>query len=221
VSAAPAHGLTRANLAASRLVCLERGGKLTPDVWLVECGAGRAVVKDYAARGGLVRATLGPWFVRHECRIYERLRSHPAVPALLGPIDALAFAVEHRGGVRISRRQPWAFSPEFARALETEVARLHARGVVHLDLRHRGNVRAGLDGAPVLIDFASAVAFRPGGHAARWLLPLLALVDRHAVAKWRRRLARQSERGAGSPGARAGGAIGAASEGPRGASRPT
>lgn len=213
MSAAPAHGLTRANLPARRLVCLERGGRLTPDVWLVESDAGRAVVKDYAARGGLVRATLGRWFVRHERRIYRRLRSHPAVPRLLGPIDALAFAVEHRGGVRISRRQPWTFSPEFARALEADVARLHALGVVHLDLRHRGNVRAGLDGAPVLIDFASAVGFRPGGLAARWLLPWLALVDRHAVAKWRRRLARQPARGAG--------ALGAASEGPRGASRPT
>ena len=213
MSAAPAHGLTRANLAARRLVCLERGGRLTPDVWLVESEAGRAVVKDYAERAAWVRATLGRWFVRHESRIYERLRSHASVPRLLGPIDALAFAVEHRGGVRISRRQPWTFSPDFARALEAAVRELHALGVVHLDLRHRSNVRAGLDGAPVLIDFASAIGFRPGGLAARGLLPLLALVDRHAVAKWRRRLARQPARGAG--------AQGAASEGPRGASRPT
>jgi hypothetical protein len=213
VSAEPALGLTRANLPERTLVCLERGGWLSADVWLVDSDAGRVVVKDFAARGVWVRATLGPWFVRHECRVYERLRSHPAVPRLLGRIDGLAFAVEHRGGVRISRRQPWTFSPEFGRQLDAAVRELHALGVVHLDLRHRSNVRAGLDGAPVLIDFASAVSFRPGGLAARVLLPVLGLADRWAVWKWRRRLAGHA--------LRADGASGAASEGPRGASRPT
>jgi hypothetical protein len=144
------------------------------------------------------------------------LRAHPAVPRWLGRIDALAFAVEHRGGVRFSRRQPWTFSPAFGRQLEVCVRELHALGVVHLDLRHRSNVRADLDGAPVLIDFASAVGFRPGGAAARWLLPVLALADRFALAKWRRRLARY-----GAPDAGATNAAGAASDGPRGASRPT
>jgi hypothetical protein len=171
------------------------------------------VVKDFAARGRFVRATLGPWFVRHECRIYRRLEAHPAVPRLLGRVDALAFAVEHRGGVRFSRRRPWTFSREFGLALEACVRELHALGVVHLDLRHRSNLRAGLDGAPVLIDFASAVSFRPGGLAQRFVLPLLGLADRWAVRKWRRRLADQPATPAD--------AGGGASEGPRGESRPT
>ncbi len=213
MNSAAAFGLTRENLAGRRLVCLERGGRLSPDVWLVASDAGRVVVKDFAARGRCVRATLGPWFVRHECSVYRGLRAHPAVPRLLGEIDALAFAVEHRGGVRISRRQPWTFSPEFGRRLAASVRELHALGVVHLDLRHRSNVRAGLDGAPVLIDFGSAIRFRPGGLAARLLLPLLGLADRSAVRKWRRRLA-------GYPPSAAG-ATGAASDGPRGDNRPT
>lgn len=208
--------LTRAGLAQRRLVRLERGGRLSPDVWLVEAERGPVVVKDFAERGAFVRAVLAPWFVGHESRIYRKLQAHPAVPRWLGRIDRLAFAVEHRGGVRFSRRQPWTFSPEFGRRLDACVRELHALGVVHLDLRHRSNVRAGLDGEPVLIDFASAVGFRPGSFAARRLLPLLAIADRAAVAKWRRRIARYSE-GA----ANAASATGAASEGPRGASRPT
>ena len=126
------------------------------------------VVKDFAARGRLVRATLGRWLVSHECRIHRRLEAHPAVPRLLGRVDALAFAVEHRGGVRFSRRRPWTFTPEFGDRLDACVRELHALGVVHLDLRHRSNVRAGLDGAPVLIDFGSALGFRPGGLAQRF-----------------------------------------------------
>jgi hypothetical protein len=186
----PAPGLTRANLAERSLVCLERGGRLSPDVWLVESPEGRAVVKDYAARGRWVRATLGRWLVSHECAIHRRLEAHPAVPRLLGRVDALAFAVEHRPGVRFSRRRPWTFSPEFGNRLDACVRELHALGVVHLDLKHRSNVRAGLDGAPVLIDFGSALGFRPGGLGHRLLLPLLGLPDRLAVRKWRRRLLR-------------------------------
>ena len=213
MSAAPPPGLTRANLAERSLVCLERGGRLSPDVWLVESEVGRVVVKDFAARGRFVRATLGPWLVRHECRIYRRLEAHPAVPRLLGRLDSLAFAVEHRGGVRFSRRRPWTFSPEFGHRLDACVRELHALGVVHLDLRHRSNLRAGLDGAPVLIDFGSALSFRPGGLAQRLVLPLLGLADRWAVRKWRRRLADYPA----APADVAGGA----SEGPRGESRPT
>ena len=213
MSAAPPPGLTRANLAERSLVCLERGGRLSPDVWLVESEVGRVVVKDFAARGRFVRATLGPWFVRHECRIHRRLEAHPAVPRLLGRVDALAFAVEHRGGVRFSRRRPWTFSREFGHRLDACVRELHALGVVHLDLRHRSNLRAGLDGAPVLIDFGSALSFRPGGLAQRLVLPLLGLADRSAVRKWRRRLADYPVPPAD--------AAGGASEGPRGESRPT
>jgi hypothetical protein len=211
VNQPPSHGLTRANLAERSLICLERGGRLSPDVWLVETSEGRAVVKDFAACGRWVRATLGRWMVSRECEIHRRLQAHPAVPRLLGRVDALAFAVEHRGGVRFSRRRPWTFSPEFGEKLDASVRQLHALGVVHLDLRHRSNLRAGLDGDPVLIDFGSALGFRPGGLAHRALLPLLGLVDRQAVRKWRRRLAYPASAGA----------TGGASEGPRGASLPT
>jgi hypothetical protein len=211
VSEARPLGLTRENLPQRALVRLARGGAVSADVWLVDSDAGRVVVKDFGARAGWLRASLGRWLAGRECRVHERLASHPAVPRLLGRIDERAFALEHRPGVRFSRRRPWTFSREFGLALEARVRELHACGVVHLDLAHRSNVRAGLDGAPVLIDFGAALAFRPGGLAARCLLPLLARLDRRAVAKWQRRLADQSAAGAG----------GAASEGARGESRPT
>jgi serine/threonine protein kinase len=65
---------------------------------------------------------------------------------------------------------------------------MHRRGVAHLDLRHRSNVLVGEDGDPILIDFGSALTFRPGGLLARWLLPLLGRLDLAAVEKWRSRL---------------------------------
>ncbi len=155
---------------------------------LVEAEGGPAVVKDYAPRHPWVRRTLGRWLIRRELRAYRALEGHPAVPPLLGPLDDLALAVVHRGGPRFSLRRPWTFCPAFADALHEAICELHARGVVHLDLRHRSNVRADMAGRPVLIDFGSAITFRPGGIGARWLLPALAVLDRYAVWKWRGRM---------------------------------
>lgn len=203
---------SRAELSARACELLHRGRRRNPDVSLVEHAGRRVVVKDFSPRGALVRAWLGPWLVSREVRAYRALAGHPAVPRLLGRIDRLAFAVEYRPGRRMSRKLADRVSPGFVGWLEAAVREMHARGVVHLDLRHRSNVLLGEDGAPVLIDFASAVCFPPGGLAARFGLPLLAWVDRRAVEKWRRRLAPQASGSGGGASAQAGS---------RGASRPT
>ncbi len=184
----PPPDITRANLAERTLVTLSRGSWNSPDVLLVETDQGRAVVKDFAPRSSPVRWTLGRWLIRREARVYRALEGHPAVPRLLGRLDDLALVVEHRGGARFSRRRPWTFSPEFGRQLREAVEGLHERGVVHVDLRHRSNVRAGPDGRPVLIDFDSAIHFREGGLGRRFLMPLFVLADRYGLRKWSRRL---------------------------------
>ena len=76
---------------------------------------------------------------------------------------------------------------------------LHARGVAHLDLRHRGNVRADARGRPVLVDFGASLRCRPGGWAGRWLLPWAACLDLHALAKWRRLTGGAGSRPGGLP----------------------
>lgn len=213
--AGTAAGITRENLPQRVLVTLRRGSWRSPDVLLVEADGGRAVVKDFAPRARLLRATVGRLLIRREVSIYRALAGLPEIPRLHGRIDAFAFAVEHRGGVRITARRPWTFSPAFVEALGAALAGLHARGVVHLDLSHRSNVRAAPDGSPVLIDFESALRFRAGGLASRTLLPLLRKVDERALAKWAKLVAR-----GGRPAGRRG-QPGGASEGGRGARRPT
>jgi predicted Ser/Thr protein kinase len=191
-AAKAAAGLTRANLRERTLVTLSRGNWNSPDVLLVESDRGRAVVKDFAPRARLVRATLGRRLVRREVAIYRALAGHAAVPRLFGRLDAYAFVVEHRDGTRFSRRRPWTFSPRFVQELREAIGGLHARGVVHLDLRHRSNVRAAPDGRPVLIDFDSALCFGEGSLASRVLLPLLRRIDDRALAKWQETTSPQS-----------------------------
>ena len=127
------------------------------------------------------------------------------MPRWLGAIDALAFAVEHRAGRPLSRSVARELPVAFFERLSRAIDEMHAHGVVHLDLRHQGNVLVGDDGAPALVDFGSALALPPGSVRARLALALLGWIDRSAVAKWR--------------GYATG--VGASSRGSRGASRPT
>lgn len=206
---------TRADLERSPRELLSRGGPRNPDVYRVT-HAGRAlVVKDFAPRSLLVRSVLGPWITRREARAWARLRGHPQVPCLVGRIDALAFAVEYRPGRRMSRKLVGQVPPDFGERLERGLAEMHRRGVVHLDLRHRSNVLVGEQGDPVLIDFGSALCFRPGSFAARTLLPPLARLDLRAARKWRRKLALDQAPSEGS------GDSGGSSGSGRSMSRPT
>ncbi len=179
--------LSRADLARAEVQVLSRGGDGNADVLRVRVDGRECVVKDFSARRGPIR-WIAPWLVRRELRAYGQLRDHPAVPRVLGRLDALAFAVEYRPGEILGPRLASRVSSRFVGELREAVAAMHARGVVHLDLRHRSNALADADGHPVLLDFTSALCFRPGGWPARFLLPLLAWIDRRAVDKWARQL---------------------------------
>ena len=179
--------LSRASLSSSAVEVLSRGGPGNPDVLHVRHEGRDYVVKDFSARGPWMRR-IAPWLVSRELRSYEQLQGHPAVPRLLSRLDELAFAVEYRPGEILGPRLAAWVPPSFIVELREAVREMHARGVVHLDLRHRSNALADPDGHPVLIDFASAVRFRPGGLAARILLPLIAWIDLRAITKWERQL---------------------------------
>lgn len=191
---------------------LQQGTGRKPDVWLVRGDEPPFVVKDFAARAPWLRATLGRWLIAREVRAYRALAGHPDVPRLLGRIDAYAFALEHRPGRRLSRQRAGELPPDFLARLARAVAEMHARGVVHLDLRHRSNVLVDASGAPVLVDFASAVCLRPERWPDRVLLRWLARLDERALAKWRVKLAQPPPEGLGG--------TGGTSEGGRSASRP-
>lgn len=214
--------LDREALAALPRTPLQRGGLRSADVWRVDGPGGPFVVKDFAARPRWLRATLGRWLVRRELRVYRALAGIPAVPRLLGRVDAFAFAIEYRPGRHLSRRIAAALPPDFVPRLEAAVRAMHARRIVHLDLRHRDNVLVDGQGAPVLLDFASALRVPALGGLGAPLLRALARIDERALAKWRGRFQAPSpEPGTGTPRSGAGAPGDTAASGRRGASRPT
>jgi len=184
----PTVELSRAAIAAHVHQVLEPGTGRDPVVSLARVGEREVVIKDFASRSFLVRNLIGRWMIAREAKAYRALAGHPAIPRFYGCVDALALALEYRPGRRMSRRTYGALPAEFLGELEKAIREMHARGVAHLDLRHRTNVMADADGHPVLIDFGSAICLRPGGLAARIFLPLLAYFDLRALRKWQLRM---------------------------------
>lgn len=185
----PSEGLLcRSEIEKSAKEMLHRGGWGNPDVLLVQTEAGPVVVKDFSPRSGWVRRWLGPWSLRREEQAYRHLEGLAAVPRLLGRVDELAIILEYRPGVLLSRSLRGTLPAEFLPELQTGVEDMHARGLVHLDLRHRSNVLAGEDGHPVLLDFATALRFNPTTWWGRWAVSLLGRIDLRALDKWRARV---------------------------------
>ncbi len=184
----PQRGLCRANLAERTAAQLSSGGWSKASVVLARDGERCVVVKDFASPRSPLRRRLGRWLLRREWRAYRALEGHPSVPRVVDRLDDWALVLEYRPGTLLSRSLRGQLPAAFLKELRDAVEGMHERGVVHLDLRHRSNILAGEDGHPVLLDFASAICFRPGGWAARWVLPWLARIDHGALAKWEVRL---------------------------------
>ncbi len=126
-----------------------------PDVRLVR-QAGRLVVeKTYRHRRLPVRMA-GMGLVSWERFIYARLEGIEGIPTVLVSPDRYTLVTTFMGGenLRETHRNP---DGRYYDAVRRIIAQMHARGVVHLDLRNRRNYGIDEQGRPYLIDFASAL----------------------------------------------------------------
>jgi len=143
------------------------------------------MIKDVRRRNFFLRWTLGLWLIQKEWNIYERLKGLNGIPRPLERIDRFAFAMEYIPGKEVLRDEPLpsSFFPE----LEKVLREVHGRGVVHMDLRHKGNILVSVEGKPFLIDFNSSFSFKEGGWLRRLFFPLFRWVDYGGLLKLKER----------------------------------
>lgn len=134
---------------------LRAGGGSRPELLLLEDCGHLGVLKDYLPSGWLLRR-LGPWLIGREERVYRLLAGVPGVPALIGRVDRYALLVEHIAGQSCADYADGELPAEFFQRLLGVVEGIHARGVVHCDIKNRGNIVVSVDGQPYVVDFASA-----------------------------------------------------------------
>jgi predicted Ser/Thr protein kinase len=150
-------------------------------VWTTEVGGRRFVVKDYLSTCWLYRWTLARLELAREQRAYEALEGCTFVARCYGRLDRHALLFEHVDARTMTEAGP-DVRPATLERLHAAVAAMHARGVLHNDLRHRSNILVTAAGDVRLIDFASAVLVRRGWR--RWCFGWLAFLDRSAAIKW-------------------------------------
>jgi serine/threonine protein kinase len=108
------------------------------------------------------------------------------IPQPVERIDRFAFAMEFIPGRLILRGD--ILPSSFFSDLERVLGEVHRQGVVHMDLRHKGNILVSETGEPFLIDFNSSFAFRKKGFLRRYLFPLLRWVDHGGLLKLKKRI---------------------------------
>ena len=168
--------------------CLSKGNIFGKPALYQVNGAGHSyIVKDVQEKPFFFRWTLGLWLIQKEWKIYSRLAGIKGIPRAAERIDRFAFAMELIPGKPLGRGEalPSCFWP----ALEKVLHDVHARGVVHLDLRHKGNILISPEGEPFLIDFNSSFSFSEGGFLRRFLFPILRWVDYGGLLKMKERVA--------------------------------
>lgn len=156
-----------------------------PDLNQVTLDGQAFMVKDVKKRNFFLRWTLGIWLIDKEWEIYSRLKGLKGIPQPVERIDRFAFAMEYIPGKAVGRDE--TLSPSFFLELERILGKVHSRGVVHLDLRHKGNILLSEKGEPFLIDFNSSFSFKEGGFLHRLLYPLLRWVDYGGLLKLKER----------------------------------
>jgi serine/threonine protein kinase len=170
-----------------KTICLTKGSFGKPDLNQVEVEGRSLMVKDVRTKHFFLRWTLGLWLIHKEWKIYSRLTGIKGIPRPVERIDRFAFAMEFVPGKPILRGEP--LQPSFFRELEKVLREVHGRGVVHMDLRHKGNILVSERGDPYLIDFNSSFAFKEKGFFRRYLFPLLRRIDEGGFLKLKKRIA--------------------------------
>jgi len=177
--------VTRADLPSLVPGFIKKGAWNKADVFLLTVEEGTVAVKDYAAKILPVRLS-GAMQLSREERAYRRLEGVPGIPRFHRRLDRYAIIMEYVGGTRLPKyHRRRGGVPEVAERLSALLERVHARGVIHGDLRSRDNFLVTDAGELYLIDFSSAQVFDSGKWTGRVLFPRLRRAERRALLKWK------------------------------------
>ena len=177
--------LSRADLPRAAVSYIKKGTWNKADVLLVEAAEGKFAVKDYASKIAPVRWA-GILQLGREERAYRRLEGVAGVPRFTRRLDRDAIIIEYVGGIRLPKfHRRHGGVPRVAERIRDLLAEVHARGIIHGDLRSRDNILVTPGGDIYLIDFSSASVFEPDTWTGRVLFPRLRRAEERALLKWK------------------------------------
>lgn len=179
--------ITRAEAEVLREDYLVPTTRWKPAIWGFSKDGGRYLVKDASACSWLFRHTIGALSLTRELRIYRKLAGLSFVPACQGRLGRHALIFERVAGHPLRGLKKGEIQAEFFAAVECCIAKMHDRGVVHLDLGHRSNIMISPAGAPIFLDFEAALYLGKSRLSRMLLHPIFSWADHSALTKYRLR----------------------------------
>lgn len=155
----PTH-FTREQLNQSERKLLRDGQWANARVELVHMTAYAWTVKDFSSRSWWVRNSIGRFLLRRELRVLKQLNGIDGISSNAFRIDAFALASQYLPGRSLAHVKPDEVNMDFFPQLEALVQAMHARKIVHLDIRGPKNILLRPDGRPAIIDFQSSISTR-------------------------------------------------------------
>lgn len=154
------HRFSRADYQRAERKLLRDGQWANARVELVRIDGVDWTVKDFSSRRWWVRNGIGRFLLRRELRVLQRLHGIAGISPAAFRIDAFAMATRYLPGRILAQVRPDEVTPAFFLQLEALVQSMHARRLVHLDIRGPKNLLLQPDGTPGIIDFQSSLSTR-------------------------------------------------------------
>lgn len=180
------------------LHCIHVGNSIVQaDVFLVEQGGTRLLLKDFSPRPLWIRLCFARFALKREARVMETLQGVEGIPRFLGMPSADQLLMEYiEGPGTLSEVSDFSglpiSGPAFFVSLKQTVRQMQARGVSHGDIRKK-NILLRADGRPCLIDFATGIIqTEQSGFLRRFLHRIQSRVDRLKVLKLQQGLCPES-----------------------------
>ncbi|MEW6096583.1 MAG: RIO1 family regulatory kinase/ATPase [bacterium] len=162
------------------------------DIWLSKINNQLVAVKDYHSRRFLFKLLFGRWLIEREFGIYKKLQGINGVPKVYKLLDKDAFILEYIDGKDCSNFDKGSLPEEFFTYLRSLIDDIHARGVVHCDLKKRTNIIITQRHQPYLVDFAAAFTKgRRFNFIRNWFYKQFYQDDLNAIAKLKKKLSPQ------------------------------
>ncbi|MGM0451672.1 MAG: hypothetical protein ACQERN_00720 [Thermodesulfobacteriota bacterium] len=150
--------LTRPLLEKTPHECVARGRWGNADLIRCRRDGQSWMIKDFSPCPSLVKRTWGRWMVEREFRALAHLQGIDGIPEAPFRLDRYAVGYRFIPGKTLKDSAPEDILPDFFHGLEALVLQMHARQMVHLDVRNRRNVLVTDAGCPALLDFQSSLA---------------------------------------------------------------
>lgn len=148
---------------------------------LYQQGGNSCVVKAPMGRGAVYSARLAT--LRREFRAYERMQGLANIPEVYAFLKQTYLVMEYIPGSPY-RHASWQDRDLWFTQLQQTIEAFHQRGVAHGDLKSKSNIIVTEDQKPCVIDFGTAVNFRPGFHPINHrLFKFACRLDRNAWVK--------------------------------------